>query len=41
MLFQENYVKVASPEFKKLCARSHADQANSIRFKRGKKEVLV
>ena len=26
-------------EFKKLCARSHADQANSIRFKRGKKDL--
>ena len=26
-------------EFKKLCARSHADQANSVRFKRGKKDL--
>ena len=26
-------------EFKKLCARFHADQANSIRFKRGKKDL--
>ena len=38
MVFQENYLKVATPEFKKLCARSHADQANSIRFKREKKK---
>ena len=40
MVFQEKYVKVAttvSNSLRNLRSCAHADQANSIRFKRGKK----